>query len=87
MFVGKWNSKSAEAHYPTMCEAVKFREELEFQSEGQPLLNYSSVTKNPKSGNLMHLEKGFLKVDDDYCTLALLTGDFFAHNFVFQFCN
>ncbi|KAL1512546.1 hypothetical protein ABEB36_002127 [Hypothenemus hampei] len=71
--IGKWSSISAEVRYPTMQEVVKYEEELEFKYMGQPLLMYSSITRNPKTSTVMHLENGFLRVGDDQSTLAFLT--------------
>ncbi|ERL92339.1 peroxynitrite isomerase THAP4 [Dendroctonus ponderosae] len=71
--VGKWTSISAEVSYPTMQKVIKFDEVLEFKFMGQPLLTYSSVTTNPQNKGVMHLENGFLRVDEDQCTLAFLT--------------
>ncbi|XP_060536006.1 peroxynitrite isomerase THAP4-like [Cylas formicarius] len=76
--VGKWKSVSAVANYPTMKSPVEYTETLEFRSEGQPLLNYFSVTRNPKNGSVMHLECGYLRIDDDEKTVAFLTAQNFG---------
>ncbi|CAG9762085.1 unnamed protein product [Ceutorhynchus assimilis] len=70
--VGRWQSVNAAVFYPTMNKTVKFNEILEFQNVGQPLLAYSSITTNPETKAFMHLEKGWLRVDEDQCTLAFL---------------
>ncbi|XP_050315514.1 peroxynitrite isomerase THAP4-like [Anthonomus grandis grandis] len=72
--VGKWKSICGEVKYPTMKKPVQFLEDLEFIYEGQPLLSYKSVTRHPETNNLLHLERGFLRVDEDKCTLAFVTG-------------
>ncbi|XP_030753441.1 THAP domain-containing protein 4-like isoform X2 [Sitophilus oryzae] len=76
--IGTWKSIKAEVYYPTMKAPVQFTELLEFHSMGQPLLNYSSETRHPQNKSVMHLERGFLRVDDDRSTVALLTSQNFG---------
>ncbi|XP_076260357.1 peroxynitrite isomerase THAP4-like isoform X2 [Rhynchophorus ferrugineus] len=61
-----------------MKAPVNFVERLEFLSSGQPLLNYLSETRHPQNKSVMHLERGFLRVDDDKCTVAFLTAQNFG---------
>lgn len=82
IFIGKWTSICAEVNYPTMQKPVKFNEILEFKHMGQPLLNYTSVTSHPQNKSVMHLEHGFLRVDEDRCTLAFLTGKLYFYTFI-----
>nr|XP_023023332.1 THAP domain-containing protein 4-like [Leptinotarsa decemlineata] len=70
--MGTWKSISAKVMYPTM-KTVDFEEKLCFLSAGQPLLNYSSTTWNPKDKAPMHLEYGYLRIDEEGCLVALLT--------------
>lgn len=71
--IGEWKSVTAVANYPTMKCPINFKEKLSFTSVGQPLLNYRSVTWNAENGSPMQFESGFLVIDDDESSIALIT--------------
>ncbi|KFM60771.1 THAP domain-containing protein 4, partial [Stegodyphus mimosarum] len=74
---GSWEAIEAEVSYPTM-DTLKYGELLEFQPAYlQPLIQYKSETWHPLKKQNLHIEVGFLKVDPDTQTVALLG----AHNF------
>ncbi|KFM68382.1 THAP domain-containing protein 4, partial [Stegodyphus mimosarum] len=74
---GSWEAVEAEVSYPTM-DTLKYEELLEFQPVSlQPVIQYKSETWHPEKKQKMHCEIGFLKVDPETQTVALLG----AHNF------
>lgn len=75
--IGKWKSFSANGKFPPRVDPFTYKEELEFTSMGQPMLNYKSTTWHPESGKPMHLEVGFLKVKPGTKDVAFIV----AHNF------
>ncbi|KAK5647516.1 hypothetical protein RI129_002408 [Pyrocoelia pectoralis] len=74
--VGKWKSIKAEGQFPTI-KPFTYIEELEFESVGQPLLNYQSRTWHPVTKNPMHFESGFLRIDPGTSNVAFMV----SHNF------
>ncbi|CAH1174157.1 unnamed protein product [Phaedon cochleariae] len=76
--MGTWKSISARVSYPTMKCPVDYCENLVFESVGQPLLNYHSLTWNPKDKSPMHLESGFLRIDQDGCSVSFLIAQNFG---------
>lgn len=74
--IGKWHSTEAKAFFPTMTD-VNYVEQIEFSQVGQPLLNYNASSRHAEKGNLMHLEKGFLRIQIDSNAVAFMV----AHNF------
>ncbi|KAL0270158.1 UNVERIFIED_CONTAM: hypothetical protein PYX00_007655 [Menopon gallinae] len=73
---GKWRAEDGRGVY-TNVSPFTYAEEIQFSSYGQPGLNYSSVSWNPKKKMPMHLESGFLRIKPDTNELAFLV----AHNF------
>lgn len=69
--VGKWESFEVSGQYPTVKE-FNFRETIDFESIGQPLINYSSIARNYETGAPMHLERGFLKIKPNTNEAALI---------------
>lgn len=74
-FVGKWRSISALATYPTI-PPYEYCEELNVTCLGQPILNFNSLTWSPKHRNPVHIEAGFIRINETNGELAFLT----AHN-------
>ncbi|XP_058060067.1 peroxynitrite isomerase THAP4-like [Anopheles bellator] len=74
--IGTWESVSAKGSFPTIRD-FSYNEVLKFESLGQPLLMYESRSKNPISGNPMHLESGFLRIKPGTNEVAFMI----AHNF------
>ena len=69
--IGKWESFEVAGQYPTVKD-FNFCETIDFESIGQPLINYSSIAKNYNTGTPMHLERGFLKVKPSTNLVALI---------------
>lgn len=76
--VGEWKSLTAVVNYPTMKSHINYNENLSFKSLGQPFLNYRSLTWNAETGAPMHLESGFLRIDEDDTSVALLIAQSFG---------
>ncbi|KAB0804303.1 hypothetical protein PPYR_01273 [Photinus pyralis] len=74
--VGKWKSTKAVGDFPTI-KPFTYNEEMEFESLGQPLLNYQSKTCHPVANNPMHLESGFLRINPGTSNVAFMV----SHNF------
>ncbi|RZB40414.1 DUF1794 domain containing protein [Asbolus verrucosus] len=74
--IGKWKSIKTEGSYPTI-QPFTYRDEIKFESIGQPILNYSSTTWHPEKGNPMHLESGFLRIKPGTNEIAFMV----SHNF------
>lgn len=74
--IGKWVSISAKGSFPTI-NPFEYNEEIEFQSIGQPMLNYSLRSWNAEKTKPMHLESGFLRIQPGTNTVAFMV----AHNF------
>lgn len=70
--LGEWRSISAVADYPTMKNPVHYNEDLSFTSLGRPFLNYKSLTWHAENGTPMHLESGFLHVNEDATSLSFI---------------
>ncbi|XP_018573555.1 THAP domain-containing protein 4-like [Anoplophora glabripennis] len=76
--VGEWKSITAVVNYPTMKSPVNYNENLSFTSLGQPFLNYRSLTWNTENGAPMHLESGFLRIDEDEVSVSFLIAQSFG---------
>lgn len=76
--IGEWRSVTAVANYPTMKCPIRYEGKLCFTSLGQPLLNYVSLTWNAKDGYPMEMESGFLHIDEDGTSIALITAQNFG---------
>ncbi|KAJ8934481.1 hypothetical protein NQ314_013356 [Rhamnusium bicolor] len=76
--IGTWKSISAVINYPNMKSPLNYCEHLSFVSLGQPLLNYTSLTWNAGDRSPMHLESGFLHIDQDGCSVAFLVAQKFG---------
>ncbi|XP_018578632.1 uncharacterized protein LOC108916813 [Anoplophora glabripennis] len=74
----EWRSLKAVVNYPTMKCPINFEEKLSFTSFGQPLLNYRSITWNAETGSPMQLESGFLHIDKDGTSIALIAAQNFG---------
>ncbi|XP_052867683.1 peroxynitrite isomerase THAP4-like [Anopheles cruzii] len=74
--IGTWESVTAQGSFPTIRD-FSYNEVIKFESLGQPLLNYEARSKNPISGNPMHLESGFLRIKPGTNEVAFMV----AHNF------
>ncbi|XP_056648877.1 uncharacterized protein LOC130900451 [Diorhabda carinulata] len=70
---GTWKSINATVNYPTMKSPINYKELLSFTNFGFLLLGYSSLTWNPETKALMHVEGGHLRIAEDGCTVSLLT--------------
>ncbi|KAJ8971494.1 hypothetical protein NQ317_013133 [Molorchus minor] len=62
--VGKWKSIKAEVRYPKLSSPIIFEGVLTFSSFGKPMLNYSFVTWKPEDQSPLHMENGFLHVEE-----------------------
>nr|XP_023023333.1 THAP domain-containing protein 4-like [Leptinotarsa decemlineata] len=71
--IGTWRPIMARVVYPTMKCPVDFDEKLCFLSAGQPVLNYTSTCWHPKVKHLMHLEGGYVRIDEHGCLVTFLT--------------
>lgn len=69
--IGQWVSFEVKGQYATM-KNFSYHEILDFESIGQPLLNYSAFAKNNNTGVPMHLERGFLRIKPDTNQIALI---------------
>lgn len=76
--IGDWKSITAVVNYPTMKNPINYNEHLSFTSLGQPLLNYRSLTWNADNGAPMHLESGFLRIDEDETSVSFLIAQSFG---------
>jgi len=74
--IGKWVGENNIVEYPTM-PSLKYCEEMEFVSTGQPLLNFTSRTWHAEKKNPMHFESGFLRIKPGTNEVAFMI----AHNF------
>lgn len=74
--VGTWLCEKGKGEYPTI-EPFPYGEEITFESVGQPILNYSAKTWDPKDGRPMHIDRGFLRIKPGTNELAFMT----SHNF------
>lgn len=76
--IGEWRAITGVANYPTMKCPINYEEELSFTFLGQPFLNYKSLTWNVKDGSPMQIESGFLHIDEDETSAALITAQNFG---------
>ncbi|KAJ8924183.1 hypothetical protein NQ315_006974 [Exocentrus adspersus] len=77
--IGEWRSVTAIVNYPTMKHPVSYTEKLSFVShQGRPFLNYQSLTWNDLDNSPMHSESGFLHIDDDATSVALILAQAFG---------
>ncbi|CAO1430000.1 unnamed protein product [Diamesa tonsa] len=72
--IGTWKSISAKGIYPTIND-FSYSEELVYESIGQPVLNYKSVSR--LGDRPAHLESGFLRIVPGTNKISTLG----AHNF------
>jgi THAP domain-containing protein 4 len=72
--IGTWKSTSAKGHFPNIKD-FNYEETIEFESIGQPLLNFKSTSKIGERP--MHLESGFLKLVPGTSDVTFLV----SHNF------
>ncbi|CAO1431435.1 unnamed protein product [Diamesa hyperborea] len=72
--IGTWKSISAKGIYPTIND-FSYNEELVYESIGQPVLNYKSVSR--LGDRPAHLESGFLRIVPGTNKISTLG----AHNF------
>lgn len=74
--IGKWVTTEGRGSYPTMPD-FNYHEEIQFDSVGQPMLNFMSTSKHPEKKNYMHQERGFLRIKPGTNDLAFVV----SHNF------
>lgn len=74
--IGRWKSESAVGSFPTIND-FQYGEEIEFNSFGQPLLNYRAHSFKPGPNAPMHFEAGFLRIKPETNSVAFMV----AHNF------
>ncbi|CAO1424653.1 unnamed protein product [Diamesa serratosioi] len=72
--IGTWKSISAKGIFPTIND-FSYSEELVYESIGQPVLNYKSVSR--LGDRPAHLESGFLRIVPGTNRISTLG----AHNF------
>ncbi|KAM3957346.1 peroxynitrite isomerase THAP4 [Aphomia sociella] len=73
---GRWETKDGHGYYPNIPEFQYF-DELEFTCIGQPMYNFSSLSKHPQKGTPMHQERGYLRIKPGTNQLAFIV----SHNF------
>lgn len=69
--LGKWRSISAVATYPTI-QPFEYCEELNVSCIGQPMLNFNSITWDPKDRHPIHIEAGFIRINETNGELCFL---------------
>lgn len=78
--IGKWVGENGIGEYPSI-KPFKYCEEIEFKSNGQPLLNFYSRTWHAENKSPMHFESGFLRINPGTNEVALMS----SHNFGMKF--
>ncbi|XP_046975436.1 peroxynitrite isomerase THAP4-like [Vanessa cardui] len=73
---GRWVTEEGKGHYPTLKD-FQYHEEIEFICIGQPMFNYTSISRHPETKKPMHQERGFLRINPGTHDLAFLI----SHNF------
>ncbi|CAB3222510.1 unnamed protein product [Arctia plantaginis] len=73
---GRWSTKDGHGMYPNL-PSFRFHDELEFLCIGQPMFNFTSMSKHPENQTPMHQERGFLRIKPGTNELALVV----SHNF------
>jgi len=72
--IGSWQSIRAKGQFPNIND-FNYEETITFESIGQPVLNFKSISKIGERP--MHLESGFLKIKPGTNELSFLV----SHNF------
>ncbi|XP_053618946.1 peroxynitrite isomerase THAP4-like [Plodia interpunctella] len=73
---GRWSTKDGHGTYPNISD-FKYHEDIEFICIGQPMYNFSSLSKHPEKQTPMHQERGFLRIKPGTNELAFMV----SHNF------
>ncbi|XP_032526246.2 peroxynitrite isomerase THAP4-like [Danaus plexippus] len=73
---GRWKTEAGEGHFPNLHD-FHYHEELEFICIGQPMFNYTSISRHPEKQTPMHQERGFLKIKPGTNEVAFMV----SHNF------
>ncbi|XP_059044955.1 peroxynitrite isomerase THAP4-like [Achroia grisella] len=73
---GRWSTKEGRGYYPNVPE-FQYHDDLEFICIGQPMFNFTSVSRHPEKNTPMHQERGYLRIKPGTNELAFVV----SHNF------
>ncbi|XP_026750302.2 peroxynitrite isomerase THAP4-like [Galleria mellonella] len=73
---GRWTTKDGRGYYPNIPD-FQYHDDLEFICIGQPMFNFTSISRHPEKQSPMHQERGYLRIKPGTNELAFIV----SHNF------